>query len=394
METLKPENKETRADRNWLTAEMAIGIYLLLGGIMVIGLLLTYWPHGLNPPTTMSEPTAPTGKPDANDLKNVTKVNAPVRVVRVRAAEEGAGTNTRRGASGDREDTPGADGNAPDEAQLLLLVVLAAALGSYVHATTSFVTFTGNRRFVDSWAWWYVLRPPIGISLALVFYLVIRGGLLLFSDQSHVDMGDLYALTGIAGLVGLCSKQASDKLRELFDVLFRTQPGKGDDARADKLGEHLPVETVMIRPEKITKVTITSQKPENKITIRYLHGLLKGIATRIPVFHQDGTIKYIIHESMLLRFIADETMKPADEKEKREPATVTLDQFLEDAEVRARVTESMAFVSRKATLAQAHQAMMEKKGCRDVFVTESGKPEERVQGWLTNIDIEKYCRME
>jgi len=31
------------------------------------------------------------------------------------------------------------------------------------------------------------------------------------------------------------SKRATDKLREVFDVLFKTAPGKGDDARRNKL---------------------------------------------------------------------------------------------------------------------------------------------------------------
>ena len=44
----------------------------------------------------------------------------------------------------------------------------------------------------------------------------------------------------------------------------------------------------------------------------------------------------------------------------------------------------MAFVSEKATVADARAAMTAKKDCNDVFVTPTGKVEERAIGWLTN----------
>ena len=44
------------------------------------------------------------------------------------------------------------------------------ALGSYIHAGTFFVSYVGNRNFVASWTWWYVLRPFIGLALAVIFF--------------------------------------------------------------------------------------------------------------------------------------------------------------------------------------------------------------------------------
>lgn len=107
---------------------------------------------------------------------------------------------------------------------------IAGALGSYVHSTTSFSDYVGNRKLVRSWAWWYILRPLIGISLALVLYFVIRAG--FFSPSAEVEATSPYGFAAIAGLVGMFSKQATDKLSELFDTLFKTtEPEK----RGDKL---------------------------------------------------------------------------------------------------------------------------------------------------------------
>lgn len=117
---------------------------------------------------------------------------------------------------------------------LLIMVVAVAALGSFIHAATSFGDFVGNRRFVTSWTWWYLLRPLIGVALAVLLYLALRGGLFTNSSSSQVNP---YGLAAIAGLTGLFHKQAVDKLREVFTTLFGS---KGDEARADNLDNPLP----------------------------------------------------------------------------------------------------------------------------------------------------------
>jgi hypothetical protein len=63
------------------------------------------------------------------------------------------------------------------ESVLILLVILAGALGAYIHAATAFAKYVGTRRFERSWYWWYLGRLPIGSALALVVYFALRGGL-------------------------------------------------------------------------------------------------------------------------------------------------------------------------------------------------------------------------
>ncbi len=122
-----------------------------------------------------------------------------------------------------------------DDARLLLIVILAGALGSYIHTATSFADFVGNRRMVASWTWWYILRSPIGIALAVLFYFLARGGL-LSTGTSAMEVNP-YGIAAIAGLAGMFSKQATDKLREVFDALFKTAKG---DEREDRLVTEQP----------------------------------------------------------------------------------------------------------------------------------------------------------
>ena len=62
--------------------------------------------------------------------------------------------------------------------RLIALVVIVGALGSFIHSATSFADYVGNRKFVESWTWWYLLRPFVGSALALALYFVVRAGLL------------------------------------------------------------------------------------------------------------------------------------------------------------------------------------------------------------------------
>jgi hypothetical protein len=117
------------------------------------------------------------------------------------------------------------------EVALLMMVTLASALGGSLHAAISFTDYVGNRRLTTSWMWWYVMRVLLGVSLAVLFYFALRGG--LFSANTTTDNINPFGIAALAGLVGLFSKQATDKLRELFDTMFSTAPGHGDDQRAD-----------------------------------------------------------------------------------------------------------------------------------------------------------------
>lgn len=116
------------------------------------------------------------------------------------------------------------------EIRFLLIVMVSGALGSYIHLATSFADYVGNRRLMWSWGWWYVLRPFIGTALAIIVYFVVRGGLI--TGTGTATTLSPYGVAAIAGLAGMFSKQATDKLREVFENLFRTE--KPPD-RADRL---------------------------------------------------------------------------------------------------------------------------------------------------------------
>jgi len=120
----------------------------------------------------------------------------------------------------------------PDpDALFVVIVLLAGTIGASIHALTSLATFYGNGTFAARWTWWYLFRAPIGMSIALIFYLLLRGGFL--SADASTKVINPYAMAALAGLSGMFSKQATDKLEEVFATLFRTAAG-GDQERQDK----------------------------------------------------------------------------------------------------------------------------------------------------------------
>jgi hypothetical protein len=124
----------------------------------------------------------------------------------------------------------------PDGLWLTLIVIVTGALGSLIHAITSFASYVGNHRFVKSWSLWYVMRPLVGAPLALVFYFTLRGGFLATSGS--VKEVNYYGMAALAGMVGMFSKQAIDKLSILFDSIFTAA---GDKERGSKLESAVPV---------------------------------------------------------------------------------------------------------------------------------------------------------
>ena len=117
-----------------------------------------------------------------------------------------------------------------DEARILWIVIIVGAIGSLVHSMTSLVSYVGSKKFVRSWTVWYLVRPIIGSSLALVFYFVFRGG--LFAPTTEASGVNLFGVAALSGLVGMFSKEAVDKLAEVFRTMFKSEE---DTKRPNKL---------------------------------------------------------------------------------------------------------------------------------------------------------------
>jgi hypothetical protein len=136
------------------------------------------------------------------------------------------------------------------DGHLFLIALAAGGIGACVYTVSSFADYFGNRQLRVSWVWWLLLRVPLGIGLAVVVYLMLRGGLLfLYNTPTNLAAEAInpHGVAGLCALVGLFSRQAMDKLYELFCTLFRTAKELG---RRDKL-THAKPEIDELEPARV-----------------------------------------------------------------------------------------------------------------------------------------------
>jgi len=157
------------------------------------------------------------------------------------------------------------------EVRLFVLVLCAGALGAMLHAVQSFVDFHGNRQLVRSWLPWYLLRPLNGALLALVFYLLIQGGL-ISDPMKGSEAVRLYIVAGVAALIGMFSELATIKLKDVFTALL-ANPVK---PRSDPLQPSLPKpEITAIQP---TQLAVSVANPRIKILGKNFDKMAKVLA--------------------------------------------------------------------------------------------------------------------
>lgn len=114
-----------------------------------------------------------------------------------------------------------------DEGRLLLIVVLAGALGGQVRSIRSLAWYIGNKQLKRSWLAQYILTPFVGAILAVVAHFIIRGS--FCPANSTVQETNIFGFTGLAGLIGIASEPVAIKLKQAANTLF-TKPIQGKDS--------------------------------------------------------------------------------------------------------------------------------------------------------------------
>ena len=237
--------------------------YLILIAILVIHGLVVLWPPdisrdtrrggsqaaatpsppiaapttpGLSPGAAISQPAGATTSPTvAATVASPSPTPSPSPTV-TPSPTLAAGNQSTGSAPGQTQDRKCEEGQLPSrylvwslclssEERLFLIVMLAGALGSLVHAFQSLYWYIGNRRLVWSWLAMYVMLPFIGASIALVFYFVIRGGFL--SPGSQVEATNPYGFAALGVIIGMFTEEAVLKLKQIAEtVLAKSEKGK------------------------------------------------------------------------------------------------------------------------------------------------------------------------
>ena len=186
------------------------------------------------------------------------------------------------------------------ETALLLIVVFSGAAGSCVHVARSLGDYIGNRRLARSWIPWYALRLFWGPALALAFYFAVRGGF-LSGTTSDEDVNP-FGVAALAAFVGLFSKQAGNKLHQVFDALFQTDPKYDDSSLGDSLQNPAPViagiepKTATVGTTELDFVITGHGFAENsEVRVTRTLGAETEISSRTTTFVSASELKVALH---------------------------------------------------------------------------------------------------
>jgi len=166
--------------------------------------------------------------------------------------------------------------------------------------------------------------------------------------------------------------------RENFESASRSMQQAIRQLTPDERLHTLPILTTMLRRDEITPFELTAgQTPADVPLTDFVTKFASDEkVTRLPILNPDGSLFGILHESELNKFLQNN----------KSDTPLTLGQLIADPEA-GRKLKLFGLVGITRTLRDAKLAMEAQKGCRDVFVTETGEAKEKVLGWITNVGI-------
>ena len=109
------------------------------------------------------------------------------------------------------------------ERAYIAIALVCGALGGTLSALHSFASDVGNRRLVTSWGLWFIHYPFVGMTLALILYFALRGGVLQTGQGVDVTALNPYGIAGLSALIGMFSSVIIEKLKERARETFKTE---------------------------------------------------------------------------------------------------------------------------------------------------------------------------
>lgn len=144
----------------------------------------------------------------------------------------------------------------------------------------------------------------------------------------------------------------------------------------------IPVKDEMMTYDQIFSINMDEVPPDELLLSNLVKELDRSGRNRIPFFDALKHPKFMVHRSMIDKFIAQRSLDP---ELKDSDEVLTFGHVLQDREIREIIMGTIGFVALDASLANVKSVMDDIRDCRDVFITENGNKDEPVLGWVTNI---------
>jgi len=226
----------------------------------------------------------------------------------------------------------------------------------------------------------------ITVSLVSLVGVIFLGTAAIFAGTGHADsaknvLSMLLPLIGtwVGTVLAFYFTKANFEAasRSVQDIAMKV-------SSQDKL-KAVPVQSKMI---KLADMFFMPDPINAKTILDVLAALEKEKrGDRIPVLTSTKAVKYIIHRSLLDRYLAGKAAAGVVLN------TITIDtMFKEKPDQEQLFARSFATIKPDASLAEAQAAMESVKDCEDVFVTSQGGRQDDVVGWVTDNIIQENLR--
>lgn len=222
----------------------------------------------------------------------------------------------------------------------------------------------------------------LGFSIAGVVYL----GLTMINAATDKEDAARYVLASILPLLGtwVGTVLAFYFSKDNFESATRsTKELLGIDQKLAAIA----VTDVMLSIANILKVT---EDDDTKIVLnKWLETMDKEKkGQRLPVLDSKNKAKYVIHRSIITDYLASEaiggTLKTDLEKK-------TLKDLIDAKPELKSIIVSFGAVKKDATLDKVKAIMEQSNDTQDVFITENGKTDGVVLGWITNVIVDSHA---
>ncbi|MDQ2721022.1 MAG: hypothetical protein M3Z26_14845 [Bacteroidota bacterium] len=181
--------------------------------------------------------------------------------------------------------------------------------------------------------------------------------------------------------------------KENFESASRSMQQTISKLTPDEKLKTTKAKDVMIPIMAIDSPFNAQQTKENMTIPDLIYFLDKNKRNRIVVMDENKIVTAVIHRSIFDSFMANQIMN--QKKEIQEIKDTKIEDMQTDGseEVKDVLSHGVEFIQQDATLYEAQQLMIANKNCQDVFLTATGRKEEPVIGWITNVIITDNARV-
>jgi hypothetical protein len=145
-----------------------------------------------------------------------------------------------------------------------------------------------------------------------------------------------------------------------------------------------PITDIMRKLSETTHVKLESADQISQLDLKNLRDKLSTTVSRLPVIGPDQAPRFLIHSSAIDKYLA------AGGKD-----TDTLETFLKAMEndgLHFDAGRGFAVAAASDTIAGAKARLDAMPQCQDIFITQEGKTNQPLLGWVSNIRLSKFLQ--